>query len=114
MKDTDPGELIANLDAGVFAQQLGHALSAVAGAVVDHGKAGKVVITLDMKRIGESSQVNITHKLDFVQPTKRGNKREDYALATPMYVTANGLQLFNTDPTGQIFKREDTPVPART
>ncbi len=113
MKETDPGEMIANLNAGVFAQQLGHALSAVAGAVVDHGKSGKVVVTFDFKRIGESSQVNINHKLDYVQPTKRGSKREDTALATPMFVTPNGLSLFNTDPTGQLFNRDSAPVPAR-
>jgi len=77
MKATEPGDFIANLNAGVFANQMGRALSDVAAGVVEHGKKGKVVITLDIAQIGESHQVEITHKLDFLTPTKRGSKRED-------------------------------------
>src|SRR5690606_787275 len=69
MKATDPGEFIANLNAGVFANQLGKALSAVAGAVVDHGKKGQVKVTFDISQIGESHQVKIAHKLEFTEPT---------------------------------------------
>jgi hypothetical protein len=113
MKATDPGELIANLNAGVFANQMGRALSDVAAGVVEHGKKGKVVITLDISQIGESHQVEILHKLDFLTPTKRGSKREDTALKTPMHVTAEGLKLFAENPTGQLFKREQAPVEPR-
>lgn len=35
MKATDPTEFLNSLNAGVFAQQLGRALSDVAGGVVD-------------------------------------------------------------------------------
>lgn len=77
MKATDPGELIANLNAGVFANQFGQALSDVAAGVVEHGKKGKVVVTLEISQIGETHQVEILHKLDFLAPTKRGSKRED-------------------------------------
>lgn len=114
MKETDPGEFIANLNAGVFANQLGKALSAVAGAVVDHGKKGQVKVTFDISQIGESHQVKVAHKLEFTEPTKRGSRREDTALETPMFVTSDGLQLFAKDPTGQLFKKEDAPVVART
>ncbi len=113
MKATDPGELLANLNAGVFANQMGRALSDVAAAVVDHGKKGKLVVTLDISQIGETHQVEITHKLDFLTPTKRGSKREDTALKTPMYVTEDGLKLFADNPSGQLFKREQAPVTAR-
>lgn len=113
MKSTDTNEFINSLNAGVFASQLGRALSDVAGGVVGHGKKGKVIITLDISQIGESNQVKINHKLDFVVPTKRGSKREDTALDTPMYVTENGLELFQNDPTKQLFSREDAPVKAR-
>lgn len=114
MKPTDPGEFIANLNAGVFANQLGKALSAVAGAVVDFGKKGQVKVTFDVSQIGESHQVKIAHKLEYTEPTKRGSRREDTALETPMFVTENGLQLFADNPSGQLFKKEDAPVPART
>ncbi|MBL4835766.1 MAG: hypothetical protein JKY26_17585 [Pseudomonas sp.] len=113
MKATDPGELLANLNAGVFANQMGRALSDVAAAVVDHGKKGKLVITLDISQIGETHQVEILHKLDFLTPTKRGSKREDTALKTPMYVTAEGLKLFADNPSGQLFSGKQAPVTAR-
>lgn len=113
MKATDSAEFLNSLNAGVFAQQLGRALSDVAAGVVDHHKKGKVVITLELSQIGESNQVKVNHKLDFTQPTKRGSKREDTALDTPMYVTENGLELFQTDPTQQMFSREQAPVVAR-
>ncbi|MCY1200472.1 hypothetical protein D9M69_379240 [compost metagenome] len=114
MKATDIADFFSSLNAGVFAQQVGAALSEVGGGVVDHGKKGKVVITLELSQIGESNQVKINHKLDYLVPTKRGSRREDTALDTPMYVTANGLELFQTDPTAQMFSRDDAPVPART
>lgn len=113
MKPTDTSEFINSLNAGVFSQQLGRALSDVAAGVVEHSKQGQVTITFKLKQIGQSNQVAIDHTLDFVQPTKRGKKREDVTLQTPMYVTANGLELFQTDPTAQLFTREDAPVVAR-
>lgn len=77
--------------------------------MVEYSKQGQVTLTFKLKQIGQSQQVAVTHTLDYVQPTKRGKKRED----TPLYVTANGLELFQTDPTAQLFTREDAPVKAR-
>lgn len=114
MKPTDPGEFIANLNAGVFANQVATALSAVAAAAVDHGKKGQVKLVFDISRIGESHQVKISHKLEYTEPTKRGSRREDTALETPMYVTETGLQLFANNPTHGLFTKEDAPVVART
>jgi len=111
MKPTNTTEFFDNLNAGVFSEQIGRALSDVAAGVVDHGKKGKVVISLELAPIGESNQVKITHKLDYTMPTKRGTKREDTALDTPMYVSQNGVELFQTSPTADMFR--DTPVPAR-
>jgi len=113
MKATDASEFLNSLNAGVFAQQLGRALSDVGAGVVDHGKKGKVTITLEMSRIGESNQVKVNHKLDYSAPTKRGSKREDTTLDTPMYVTENGIELFQTNPTDQMFSRDQAPVVAR-
>lgn len=113
MKATDANDFLQSLNAGVFAQQVGRALSDVAAGVVDHGKQGHVTITLKFKQVGQSNQVNVSHTLDFVQPTKRGKKREDTTLDTPLYVTEDGLTLFQTNPTDQLFSKEDTPVRAR-
>lgn len=110
MKATDAAEFLNSLNAGVFAQQLGRALSDVAAGVIDHSKQGEVTIKLKLKQIGQSNQVAVTHTLDFVQPTKRGKKREDTTLDTPLFVTAEGLTLFQTNPTDQLFKREEAPV----
>ena len=113
MKPTDVNDFFGSLNAGVFAQQVGRALSDVAAGVIDHSKQGQVTITLKMKQIGQSNQVAVSHTLDFVQPTKRGKKREDTTLDTPLYVTEQGLTLFQNDPTAQMFSREDAPVKAR-
>lgn len=109
MKPTDPGELLANLNAGVFAQQIGRALSDVAAGVVDHGKAGEVTIKLSLKQIGESHQVSIDHKLSYLVPTKRGKRTEETSLKTPMYVTGDGLQLFQPSPTADMFSKDLEP-----
>lgn len=114
MKPTDTTDFIQSLNAGVFEQQLGRALSDVAAGVIDHGKEGSVTVTFKLKQIAQTNQVNVTHKLDYSQPTKRGKKREDTTLDTPLYVTPDGLQLFQKNPTDQLFKSEETPVHARS
>jgi hypothetical protein len=92
---TNFAELIGDLNAGVFAQQIERALSDTALGVVTNGRKGKVVITLDLKRIGESNQVAVTHKLNYVKPTMRGRATEEYATETPMHVGPRGaLSLF--------------------
>lgn len=113
MKQTDTTEFFNELNGGTFAGQIGHALSEVAAGVVDTGKAGKVIITLDLKQVGESSQVAIKHKLDFVTPTKRGNKREHTTTDTPMHVGSGGrITLFPEEPMPkQLFNRESAPIP---
>lgn len=113
MKPTDTNEFLNSLNAGIFAQQLGRALSDVASGCIEHSKQGQVTITFKLKQIGQSNQVNVSHTLDYVQPTKRGKRREDTTLDTPLYVTQNGLELFQTDPTAQLFSKEDAPVLAR-
>lgn len=115
MKATEPGDFIANLNAGVFASQVGAALSQVSAGVVEYRKKGKVTLTFDIAAIGDDShQVEIAHKLTYTEPTKRGERSEHGTTKTPMHVTANGLQLFADNPTGQLFKREQAPVEPRT
>ena len=83
---TDVGEFITDLDGGMFDHKLSVALSRVAAAVIDHDKAGEVVIKLHFKRIPGTHQVHITHGLKFTQPTSHGKVSEEESLDTPMYV----------------------------
>lgn len=115
MKQTDTTEFFNELNGGVFAGQIGHALSEVAAGVVDTGKVGKVIITLDFKQVGESCQVAIKHKLDFAIPTKRGTKREHTTTDTPMHVGSGGrITLFPEQPMpDQLFSRDNAPIPSQ-
>ena len=88
---TDFQTMVGDLNAGVFAQQVGRALSDVSAGVVDTGKKGRVTITFDIKRIGEAAQVNISHKVAFKRPTTRGEATEVTTSDTPMYVGARGV-----------------------
>ncbi|POA75377.1 MULTISPECIES: hypothetical protein [Pseudomonas] len=116
MKPTDTAEFIGELNAGVFANQIGHALSEVAAGVVDHGKAGVVVLTFNLKRIADSHQVTVNHKLDYKVPTKRGSRSENTALDTPMYVGEGGkLTLFPEAPgAAQLFNLDQAPIHAKS
>jgi hypothetical protein len=113
MKPTDLNAFMNDLNAGIFAQQVANALSEVGAAVVNFSKKGQIKLTFDISQIAESSQVKITHKLEYAMPTRRGSKREDSALDTPMYVTPKGITLFNEDPMAQLFSREQSPASSR-
>ena len=92
---TNFAELLGDLDAGVFHEKIAHALSAVALGVVQNGKAGKVTITLDVKQIATSRQVDVSHKLSYVEPTAKGKRSEENTTSTPLYVGKGGkLTLF--------------------
>ena len=111
---TDTTEFLNELNGGVFASQIGAALSEVAAGVVDHDKAGKLVITLDLSRIGETSQVKIKHKLDYKVPTKRGTRSENATLDTPMHVGTGGKITLFAERHDQLFTKEQAPIIPRT
>jgi len=112
MKPTNTAEFISELNAGVFANQIGHALSEVAAGVVDNSKVGTVTLTFTLKQIASSHQVAINHKLSYKVPTKRGSRSEDTALDTPMYVGEGGcLTLFPETPAAaQMFDLNAAPI----
>lgn len=92
---TNIAEVLGELNAGVFEQQINAAVSDVALGVVTHGKPGDVVIKLSIKQIGDSNQVAVTHKLSYVKPTTRGKISEETSADTPMHVGRGGeLSLF--------------------
>ncbi|WP_218698330.1 hypothetical protein [Acinetobacter harbinensis] len=103
-KQTDAPQFVADLSGGNFSQQLGIAISEVAQGVVAHGKKGKVQVTIDIARIGESNQVNISHTLAYVEPTAKGKRSEDTTSETPMYLNNDGSVTIFANHTSQLFK----------
>ncbi len=56
MKSTDHNQFIDDINGGVFAQQLGLAISEVASAVVDNEKKGEINIKLKLsKGVGKTA-----------------------------------------------------------
>lgn len=86
----DFGQTLADLDAGIFLQKISQAVKDTAIGVVahgDNGKKGEVTIKLTLARIGESSQVAMSHTLKFSRPTKRGRVQEEDTTETALYVS---------------------------
>lgn len=109
---TDVGEFFTDLDGGMFDHKLSIALSRVAAAVIDHDKAGEVVIKLNFKRIAGTHQVHITHGLKFTQPTSNGKVSEDETLDTPMYVGKYGKLSLAPESQLAFLDRRGKPVDA--
>ncbi len=89
-KLTSITELLAELNGGTVEQLFNLAISDAAANVLEFDKKGKVTLTIDMSRIGESQQVNAVSTLSYKIPTKRGSRSEDYGIDTPLYVGAGG------------------------
>lgn len=92
---TDINALLDDLDAGIFRDKVGRALSEVAAGIVATGKQGKVTVTFDMKQIDDARQVSCTHKVSKIEPTKKGKRTEENTTSTPLHVGRGGkLTLF--------------------
>lgn len=89
-KPTDVADFIGELNAGVFEKQLGAVLSDVAAGVIANGQQGEVTIKLKLKQISDTSQVNISHSIDYKAPTSKGHRTELVNGATPMHVLHGG------------------------
>lgn len=100
---TNLEQLLGDLDGGVFAQKIATALSDVALAVAHTGKAGEVTIKFPMKRIGESTQVQVDHRLAYSKPTARGKVSEENTTSTPLYVGARGALSLIPDTQQRLF-----------
>jgi hypothetical protein len=102
MNDNNPAELFDQLDAGVFRQKVAKAFADVALGVAIHGKKGRVLLTFDFERIGESTQVEMTHKVLFSKPTEHGKNIEENTTSTPLHVGVGGV-LTVLETTGDLF-----------
>ena len=75
--------------------------------VVTTGKKGKVIITLDLERSGDSSQVLCKHAIKYARPTAKGKVMEEANTSTPLHVGVGGvLSLFPMAQTQDMFQRE--------
>jgi hypothetical protein len=108
---TDITEFLQELDAGVFAEKVGHELSQIAMAVVEHGRPGRLQVTLDFKQIGHHHQLTVKHTMTSTRPTLRGKKTEEDATDTPMHVGRGGKMTFFPDTQMDLIPKE--PKPAR-
>ena len=99
-------QLIEELDAGSLGKRLAVALADAALGVVatgDKRKKGKVTLTFDIAQIGESSQVQIDHTLEFRKPTHRGSASEVHTTSTVMYVGTRGKLTLMANDTRPMF-----------
>lgn len=103
-KVTSFSDVVLELDAGTFEEKISRALSDCAKGVVDTGKAGKIVITMDLKRIAASHQVTVKHSVKFVRPTMNGKVTEENATETPLYVGVNGKLTVTPDTQEKLFE----------
>ncbi|STR51250.1 Uncharacterised protein [Klebsiella oxytoca] len=64
-------DFLGELDAGVFMNKIAAALNTTALGVLNNGNKGKVVLTFDFERMGnsvEEKRVKIKHKLNYSTP----------------------------------------------
>lgn len=72
---TNVPDFLGELDAGVFINKIAGALNTAALGVLNNGSKGKVVLTFDIDRMGnsiEEKRVMIKHKLQYITPTRGG------------------------------------------
>ena len=94
-------DFLGELDAGVFMNKIAAALNTTA-----LGTKGKVVLTFDIERMGnsvEEKRVKIKHKLNYVTPTPRGKASEEDTTETPMWVNKGGKLTILQEDQGQLF-----------
>jgi hypothetical protein len=110
MKQEQLYDLFGELDAGVFIQKTTRGLAEVALGAVTTGKAGKVVLTFDLKQIGTSNQVNIRHTIKYAKPTPNGKVTEENVTETPVYVGVGGKLSTLPDRQGPMFNKDGSPA----
>ena len=102
---TDTAQFINDLDAGVFTEKVGRALSEIAGGVIDHDKAGKLTLTFDLKKLGNGQKVLVNHKLAFTVPTSKGKITEEETTDSDMHVNSGGRLTSMPENQHQFFDR---------
>ncbi|HFF8547156.1 TPA: hypothetical protein ACGEYS_000632 [Kluyvera cryocrescens] len=99
-------DFLGELDAGVFMNKIAAALNNTALGVLNNGNKGKVTLTFDFERMGnsvEEKRVKIKHKLQYVTPTPRGKATEEDTTETPMWVNKGGKLTILQEDQGNLF-----------
>ena len=99
-------DFLGELDAGVFMNKIAASLNATALGTLNNGGKGKVVLTFDIERMGnsvEEKRVKIKHKLQYTTPTPRGKATEEDTTETPMWVNRGGKLTILQEDQGQLF-----------
>ena len=105
-------EFLNELDAGVFMNKIAAALNNTALGVLNNGNKGKVTLTFDFERMGnsvEEKRVKIKHKLQYVTPTPRGKATEEDTTETPMWVNKGGKLTILQEDQGNLFTLAGDP-----
>ncbi|HBQ7263246.1 TPA: hypothetical protein L8Q31_004519 [Klebsiella pneumoniae] len=103
---TNVPDFLGELDAGVFINKIAGALNTAALGVLNNGSKGKVVLTFDIDRMGnsiEEKRVMIKHKLQYITPTQRGKVSEEDTTETPMFVNRGGKLTILQEDQGNLF-----------
>lgn len=90
---TDLESFLSECNAGIMQEKIAVALSDAALAQVNHGegnKKAKVAVEFTFQRMGEQSQVIVSHKIMTKTPTKRGVKTEEDITETAFFVGKGG------------------------
>jgi hypothetical protein len=89
-KATDVANLIADVNGGELAIQLGTAISLASGNAVVHGKAAKVLLALEINPIKGTNQASSSYKISYQHPTATGKLLEDMKGETILHVGEGG------------------------
>ncbi|HBR1419131.1 TPA: hypothetical protein L9L58_004349 [Klebsiella quasipneumoniae subsp. similipneumoniae] len=103
---TNVPDFLGELDAGVFINKIAGALNTAELGVLNNGSKGKVVLTFDIDRMGnsiEEKRVMIKHKLQYITPTPRGKVSEEDTTETPMFVNRGGKLTILQEDQGNLF-----------
>ena len=90
MKPTNVPQFISELGAGVVEEKLAHMISEVATQVVALDKMGEITLNIKLKKLGDSDQLKVEHKLAYKRPKKRGSISEDDTQESMMWVNEGG------------------------
>lgn len=105
-------DFLGELDAGVFMNKIAAALNTTALGVLNNGNKGKVVLTFDFERMGnsvEEKRVRIKHRLNYSTPTPRGKASEEDTTETPMWVNKGGKLTILQEDQGNLFNLAGDP-----
>lgn len=102
----DITEILEDLDGGTLSEKLSRALGAVALMAVENERSGELQLTLKVKPLRGSQQVQISHKIRSEHPKRNGSRIETDENVTLMYVGPRGVMTINPPDQTDMFKSQ--------